>query len=200
MQYLVEKIVAWLIKSEAILKEDREIYEYAMYAFIISMSPVIVVVIIGEIMGKLAESILIIIPFMFIRKFSGGFHAKYAWVCMVFSSGILFACVYMVVHITYNVCCINVILICSAISLMIFSPIDSEKRRLDLSEKKEYKITAIILVTIFVIIYYILMFADREIYAICIAEGIILTAGLQIPCILEKIAIGKNKMMIQKTK
>lgn len=188
MNKLSKCVVTWLIKNGTILEEDRELYEFAAYSFFISISPVVSVMIIGGMMGKMIESILIIVPFMFLRKFSGGFHARHAWVCMIFSCVILFICVYISTHITYGIL-INIAVICAAISLMLFSPIDSENRRLGLSEKKEFKVTTIILVIFFVIIYRLLLIVDNRIYAICIAEGIILTAGLQIPCILQKIKL-----------
>lgn len=197
MRYLAESIVTWLIKRETIPQKDRELYEYAAYTFILSMSPVVMVMIIGGIMGQLVESILIIIPFMFIRKFSGGFHAKHAWVCMVFSCGILFLCVYMVAYIKYGIL-INIVMVCAAIGLTVFSPIDSENRRLDLSEKKKYKITAIVLTMVFVIIYCLFLLTDNKTYAICIAEGVILTASLQALCLVEKMKlVSKNKGMLQ---
>ena len=68
-----------------------------------------------------------------------------------------------------------------------FSPIDSENRRLSVDERKEYKITTISMTTIFVAIYGVLLYAEFRIYAICITEGIILTAMLQIPCIVVKL-------------
>ena len=57
-------------------EEDRKLYGYCSYSFFLSISPVVMIIIIGSLMGIPVESILIIIPFMFIRKFSGGFHLK----------------------------------------------------------------------------------------------------------------------------
>ena len=193
MRYLSKCIATWLIKYGVVEQEDKELYEYAAYSLILSISPLIMIMIIGLLMGRTVESILIIIPFMFIRKFSGGYHAKYAWVCMISSCGILLLCVYMVARIKYSML-INIILICAAISLTILSPIDSENRRLDLSEIKKYKITTIVMTMIFVIIYCLFLLADNKIYAICIAEGIILTASLQTLCLFEKIKlVSKNE-------
>lgn len=192
MKYLAGCIATWLIKHGTVPREDQELYEYAAYCFILSISPVVITMVIGSTMGKIVESILIIIPFMFIRKFSGGFHAKHAWVCMIFSCSILFSCIYMATHVKYGIL-LNIIVICAAISLMMFSPIDSENRRLDLWEKKKYKSTVAIMVIVFVSLYCLLLLTNYNTYAICIAEGIILTAGLQVPCMLEKIKLASEK-------
>ena len=69
MKRLSECITIWLIKYGAVEQVDRELYEYAAYSFILSISPVVMIIIIGSLMGIPVESILIIIPFIFIIKF-----------------------------------------------------------------------------------------------------------------------------------
>lgn len=192
MRYLSKCITTWLIKHGAVGQEDGELYEYAAYSLILSISPLIMIMIIGLMMGRIIESILIIIPFVFIRKFSGGFHAKHAWVCMLSSWGILFLCVYMVAYIEYRNL-MNIIMICATVSLTMFSPIDSENRRLDLAEIKKYKITTVVMTMVFVIIYCLFLLTDNKTYAICIAEGVILTASLQVLCMFEKIKLVSKK-------
>lgn len=191
MNRLAEYITAWLMKHGTVAEEDKELYEYAVYSFILSISPVIMIMIIGCIMGKPMESILIIVPFMFMRKFSGGFHAKHAWVCMIFSCSILFLCVYMVAYLKHNIF-LDIIMLWATISLVLLSPIDSENRRLDLSEKKRYKVITGFMVVAFAIIYCVLLFAGYEIYAVCIAEGVILTVCLQMPCMIIRLADKKD--------
>ena len=74
MRYISYYIVTWLIKHKAILNEDRELYEYAVYGFFLTTFPIIISITIGGIMGKIFESILFIVTFMLTRKYSGGFH------------------------------------------------------------------------------------------------------------------------------
>ena len=69
-------IRTWLFRHNAIKAEVRVLYEYAIYSLIITVSPLFLVILISGIMGKLCEGIVIIIPFMVLRKFSGGFHAS----------------------------------------------------------------------------------------------------------------------------
>ena len=118
---------------------------------------------------------------MFIRKFSGGIHAKKLRTCLLSSCVVLFLVVWLVDKLNNNIF-LSISVFSAAFSLICFSPIDSENRRLSVDERKEYKIT-----TISVAIYGVLLYAEFRIYAICIAEGIILTAMLQIPCIVVKL-------------
>lgn len=73
-----------------------------------------------------------------------------------------------------------------AISLIQFSPIENNKRKLDLLEKKRYKKIIVISVTVFLITALILLWLNKDRYAICIFIGIQLTASLQIPCLFLK--------------
>ena len=189
---IVRKLVNWLISKGTVSEEDRELYEYAGYSLFISILPVIIIIIIGSIMGHLIESILIIIPFMCLRKFCGGFHLKYAWLCLIISCGILFASVYIISYIKFNIP-FNLILIFSIISLIILSPIDSKNRRLENYEMKKYKIVTMCMLIFFTVIYVILISIRMGKNALCIAEGVILTAMLQIPCLFEKTVRGERE-------
>lgn len=194
MNYISQSITSWLISRGAVAYEDRELYEYAVYSFILSISPLFIIGCIGFMMGKLIESILVIIPFMIVRKYSGGFHLKYAWLCMIFSCCILFGCVYFVGVIKYGTL-LNMSVFLSIISLMVLSPIDSENRRLDLYEKKKNKKNTIIILLLLGSIYCLLLLLHQTRFAVCIAEGIVLTASLQWPCVVDKIFFQKKRKM-----
>jgi len=180
--YCTEVISAWLVKHEAIEPDDRELYEYAVHSLLLTLSPLILIMIIGGLMGLVKESILIIIPFMVIRKFSGGFHAKHEWTCLIASCALLFLCLYAVSHIKCGML-LSIVTFGGVISLMICSPIDSENRRLQLNEKKRYKFMTGVIAFAFAIVYILFYLHGADTYAACIAVGLLLSAGLQIPCI-----------------
>ena len=116
------------------------------------------------------------------RKFCGGYHAKKAWYCLIISSVLLVTCTIISSYINYNYALVIITMI-AMVSLIICSPVDSENRRLSQEEKKCCKIATIIIAFIFFGIDLILYLCQQETYAVCIAIGIILVAGLQIPCI-----------------
>ena len=66
MQKYTEAVVAWLVKCQVIEEQEKELYCYAMESYILFWSPVIFVLLLGIIMGKVKESIFVIIPFMII--------------------------------------------------------------------------------------------------------------------------------------
>ena len=70
-------IINWLIKSKAIKDNERELYEYALYSIVLLLSPAFISIAIGCIMGIPINGVLMVIPFLFLRKFSGGFHVPH---------------------------------------------------------------------------------------------------------------------------
>lgn len=179
-----ETIITWLIKQDAIKVEDKALYEYAVYSLLLTFSPLILILVFGFLMGKVKESALLILPFMLLRKFSGGFHAKHDWTCLIGSCGLLFLCVYAASNITCSVA-LSVVTFGAVIVLCLCSPIDSENRRLALDEKKKYKLVTCMIAVIFAMVFVLLMLIKADTYAVCIAIGLILSAGLQLPCIVQ---------------
>lgn len=177
------KITTWMIKQDAVVPRDRELYEYAVYSLILTVSPLVLVMVIGGLMGMFTEGIVLIIPFMAIRKFSGGYHAKHSGVCLLTSCGVLFLCVCLASHITCSMgLCIATF--GAAASLCVWSPIDSENRRLMPDEKKRYKKTTCIIAALFAMVFVFLLAINADTYAVCVAVGLLLSASLQLPCIL----------------
>lgn len=182
----IGNISTWLIRHNAIKPEDRELYEYAIYSLIITVSPLFLVILISGIMGKLCEGIVIIIPFMVLRKFSGGFHASKAGTCFAGSCALLFLCVSAVSYVTCNLT-LKVLATVAAISLCISSPVDSENRRLSDNEKITYRRITWFIVMFFMVVFILFLVTGKEMLAKCIAIGLILPACLQLPCIISKV-------------
>ena len=86
-------ITGWLIRCGAVRESDRELYVYAAYSFLITVSPLFLTILIGTLLGKTWQSIVLILPFLLIRKFSGGVHAKHAIVCFICSCLLLLLCI-----------------------------------------------------------------------------------------------------------
>lgn len=149
----------------------------------LTISPLILVVMLGWYVGHIKEGIIIIIPFIFLRSFAGGVHAKSSKVCFIVSTILLLALIYLS-NILTNSIYICILMLFSSTSIIIFSPIENENKRLTVSEKTVYRILCSLLIFSFCILYFILNHYKLDTYALCIALGIILTAFLQLPCII----------------
>ena len=177
MGHVLKVLSGWLVQQDAIESSDRELYEYAIYSFLISIMPLTVFLIVSGIIGMLPEGGMIIIPFMVIRKFSGGYHAKHVYTCLCISVSLLGICLYLVVHVR----CIwifHMLTLISALSIIFNSPIDSDNKKLEEDEVNQYRRTTCLLVIIIVVIYCILVTLNQSNYAICFAVSLILTAIL----------------------
>lgn len=186
MLHCAKIFVAWLLKHDAIDKDDEELYEYAVQIFLITISPLILVVIIGMITGLLKNGILLIIPFLVMRKFSGGFHTRHTWTCLVLSTIILAGCMYITTYIQSGTA-LSIAVLLAFGSLIHFSPVESENKRLEIYEKIRYRKTVAVLGGMFWLLYVLLRLLQYDGYAVCIAVGIVLTALLQLPCIIQSL-------------
>ena len=130
--------------------------------------------------------LLIIIPFMVTRKFSGGYHARHAYTCMMISVGLLASSFYVVIHAECN-WIVHVLAAISGLSVVINSPIDSENKRLEEDEMNQYRRTTCLLVIMTIVLYFVLNVLNLSHYALCLAISLILVAILQLPCILKMI-------------
>lgn len=177
-------IVGWLVQCDAIEEKDRELYQYAVYSVLLSMYPLLFATCFGAVMGEIDRSIAIIIPFVVIRKFSGGYHTKNSWSCLLWSSLLLLLGIELSI---YARCgwFVTTVAVTAEISLIYFSPIDNENRELSQEECREYKKMTAIWISLFFMVVLIFYLAKWEKYSVCISIGIILSAGLQIPCIIK---------------
>ena len=62
-------LIDWLIREDTLQPADRELYVYAAYCFLFAWTPLFLLFIISACIGRLPEALLLILPFMTIRKF-----------------------------------------------------------------------------------------------------------------------------------
>jgi len=79
----------------------------------------------------------LIIPFMIIRRFSGGYHTKNIWTCLILSCGLMAGFTYLSQYID-NKWIISFITAAASIELMVLGPVDSVNYRLTYDEKQYF--------------------------------------------------------------
>ena len=177
-------IARWLLHAGAISDNDRELYEYAAYSFLFSLLPLCLVVILGCITGMVIEGLLMILPFMLIRKFSGGFHLKSPGICLLSSTLLLSAFLFLIRLVVDKQPMIFFTFLVAASALQIFlcSPIDNDARKLNEKERLAFKMTARVMSVLFLTVYIVLLLLGQPHFSVPVGTGIILTALLQVPC------------------
>lgn len=177
-----EAVINWLVECRAIDEMDKELYQYALYSILLSVSPIFLTILFGIGMGCVWQSFVIIIPFTLIRKFSGGYHTKNSLSCLAGSGILLLLCIWLSLHIAFDYLTLMLTAV-AVISLSCFSPISNENRELDNEERKYCKKVTIVLAVVFMLVEVFLFLCRLYTYSLCISIGIMLSAGLQIPCI-----------------
>lgn len=145
----------------------------------------ILALLLGTITGRVKEDILVIIPFMMIRKFSGDIMQKiYGYVWHAPRYYCFCAYWFLVVYLPIRYWCLqHWRQVCN---LIIFSPIDHENKVLSIKERKVYQnVTGILTCSLYGVVM-IMKYNGLRNEAVCISVGILLTAGLQVPCIVKK--------------
>lgn len=180
---IAEKIVAWLIEYEVVEKENRELYEYAAFCLISKVLPFLVVIPFCIITKTIINGVILVAVFMSVRKYAGGYHAKTPMRCFVYSCIILSAFIWISDKLR-NRYALLITLLISVIFLNVYSPVESENKKLESIEKIKYKGIVRKLLTIYEILFIALTVCGMDKYAVCVALGLILSAILQMLAVL----------------
>ena len=182
MQYLSKQLSKWLLKSGAISDSELELYEYAIFTFLLTFFPITLSFFIGTILGKPIESLFLIVPFVFLRKFSGGYHLSSPIKCFLTSTALL-----VISQLTVNTIISNHnYFVLAILTVYTLSPIDSEQRKLNDKEISLFrKIARIILLAIITLEILFFIFHKANL-GISLGFGIILVAALQLPAMISK--------------
>ena len=177
----------WLLKAGSISEVDQELYEYGIYSFLFTMVPLLAVILLSFPMHMILEGILFIIPFILLRKFTGGFHFSSALLCALVSTMVLLAFLLGIKAFLLSSLKVPIYIAVylSLIPIVVFSPIDSANRRLSQNEKCVFRKIAITLGLFFATLFTLLMVLGIPRVAVPIGAGVILTSLLQLPCLWE---------------
>lgn len=175
MEGVRNSIINWLIRNSAISEENRELYEYAVYSAELLILPVIMAIVIGWLAGSIINGVLLIIPFMLLKKYSGGYHAKKLSICMIIST------ILLTIMIRLSICDIKPVYMyiatCIAIiELCLVSPIQSDNKVLNEKEIRHYKKIAVIQLTVYSIVIICTSILSYFTVAKCMCLGIILAS------------------------
>lgn len=178
-----EKIADWLIRQKAISADERELYIYAVHCLFSLLYPIVFASVVGAIFGMVMETIVMITPFILVRKFAGGYHADSFGKCLIISSMVIIVTI-QIAMVVDNSYILNAIYVAGSMLLILFSPIDSENKRLDIDDKKFCKKITVFIVLILFIIVETFWLKGYRYYIKFIEIGVVLAELLQIVAII----------------
>ena len=187
IRFVSRAVAKWLLKHGAISVNEKELYEYGIYSFLFTLTPLFLVLMVSIPLNMAVEGVLLITPFILLRKFAGGFHFQTPLPCIVVSTLVLLGCLLEIsVILEYGSFIFHTLLVyASIVPLCLFSQIDAEKLQLSANEKSAFHRIDIVLATINAALYSLLLILRTVEIAIPLGTGMILTALLQLPCLFE---------------
>lgn len=193
VERLSEYIVQWLIKNEVICEEERELYEYATFNRIFTLLPFLVIIPFCLMTGTIMNGIVVCAVFLSLRKYTGGYHAKTSMQCWIYSSLLVIAVIYGTTEIENNVF-VFLFLLLAVCSIWVLSPIDSENRRLDVSEKRKYRKYSRCISLLLFVLYGVVSILNKNALAVIVAVGTMFVSVLQLIGLFEQQWNNKGKI------
>lgn len=152
-KYVVSWVLCYLQRKGVISteKNEMELYKYGVEISLSSIISFLEILFIGIATSHFIESILFLVVFIFIRSFTGGFHANTYLKCnlVMLISFIAIVIIYELLrgHINW----IYYLMVCgfSVLVVSAFSPIENIYKPINVDDKFKFKIIGILLTGIF---------------------------------------------------
>lgn len=189
-------IVSQLSKKGHLLEEDKEVVTYGIFALLFNSYCTLFCLSLGAFLNCFSKAIIFLLSFLFIKKYSGGFHASSEGRCLLVSSmGITFSLFLIKICLinTKTHCLFLIIALILSVFIMCFSPIESENKPIEDENKKKYKTFSIIRIITIVCFIFVLEFMKQTnistpFIVSIVFEGVLSIAG--------KIQMNRNKCAV----
>lgn len=136
-----------IMKRKSLDDEERLVYEYCIRIILKRSLFVLLLLIFGIITNRIIVSLLFVLTFIPLRSFCGGVHASTPTICSVLSYGISLATIILSPllgkYVSYDYILCLFILFC--IPIILFAPVDTKNKKLNLKQKHSLKIKCVIL-------------------------------------------------------
>lgn len=162
MDKWIHNVVVNNIGKGKIAESEAEIYEYGYTLMIEKIIIFIISAVIALILDAIWEVLALCITFIPLRAYSGGYHAKSRWGCMVLSGmflmlgsvgvSVLSQLINVLAYLFVEVVCI--------FFTIRFAPVGTKQRQITVSEKSHYKIRLIVVVYLELLIGLVCIYLD----------------------------------------
>lgn len=192
------RITEYMISDNTICEDDRSLYIYAFSRIFSSLVSFIIVITIGIMTHCIKNTVIIMLTFWTMRRYSGGFHLKQPVLCMISSVFVLYGTVLISVYMDSSICYAIGFFI-SCIAIFFLSPVEHSNNPLNSEERNRYRKIARVLTGFIIIVCAVLSMFDAESELKSILIGYILCAVLQsLAAIISHISNTKNFKFINK--
>ena len=150
---MTNMLTNFIIQHSDAKREDADIIAFGVKYGLITVAEILGMVVISFLMREFIPGAVILIAFISIRVYAGGYHAKTLPRCVVMST-ILFTLIILGYKMLYLPIIVKgLIALFLGVLILIFSPVENDNRRLSKNEKKVFKNRALLFYSISLIIF-----------------------------------------------
>lgn len=148
MNYIVSKILKY-ITVQNVISDDEDVQDFYRYGIEIGISSIlniVLVLLLGLIINRVLESIVFLVLFIFIRSFTGGYHADTYFRCNLLMC-VTFVITVWVNHMTVNRIPVTILIgliLLTEMIIFVLGPIENKNKPIDDSKKVILKLMGVI--------------------------------------------------------
>lgn len=135
MKNFIEKLVS----EEIISIEEKELVEFGLKSLLDNFVSMIVTILVAGVLGNWLQGLLVYLLAVLVRRNAGGYHAETRKRCLIISTCLLVIIKLFIDYIKHNNLVCVILVIAGGLTLIINSPVENLKKRLELIEKLKYK-------------------------------------------------------------
>lgn len=140
MEKISQRILAFICRNMEVDEEMAEIYKYGIEISVSSLINLFLIIFGGLLLGDLPAGFVFMTLFIFLRSYTGGYHAETYFRCNIAFVCTFFATIFVaraIRNLEYSVIVVIVLLVLSYIPIWIFSPVKNRHKYLS-EEKKNH--------------------------------------------------------------
>ena len=173
-----EKIAKKLHDNNAIRSEQYEICRFGLQQGLTITLNVVTILAIGIVTGETAKVIHFMVLYFPLRSNAGGYHARNAVMCYIYSIFIIIAIILALKYLVVPpIICVITFILSSAV-ILILSPVEDANKPLDNIEQKVYKKRTIKITLIESIIFFFAYILNLEGLVFCTVDAIFVMGGV----------------------
>ena len=135
-----------LLELDVINSEYFDVYVYGIELLLSFLTSTIIILSIGILLGQVVNTIIFLLVFIIVRRFTGGYHANTYLLCKICTVGTYLIVMSMsLFHPIYSTLCYIILVISGLPVIIIWGPVDNPNKPLEANEKKKHKAISILL-------------------------------------------------------
>lgn len=168
------KISQKLVLNKIITSLEEELYTYGIQQGLVLLLNIITALLVGFIMGMVWECIIILLTYIPLRTYAGGYHSNSPVRCYIYSLGVIILQLYSITFISSQISMFMISILAGSF-IFCFAPVESINKPLTNNERIIYrkKARTILVIEEIIILFSIILRSEK--ISIIITTTIIVT-------------------------